>query len=345
MIYIDGVDISVFMKSGLLIMDKKIAKIGFSELQFDTGEIKMNYARGPNTGPALVLIPGQSASWENFSKVLIPLARRFEIFAVDIRGHGKSGWTPGNYTFDSIGQDLVAFLKSVVARPAIISGNSSGGLIAIWLAVKVPHLVHAIIPEDPPLFSADWPRIKKEFVYYVLQSAVEIANVMRNSTSVDELSQALQKIEKPIAGKDQAGRVPRWATNLMAKLIRRYQAKSKGLSTKRSFAPRKLKQVVEAMTRYDPDFSQAWVDGRIYQGLNHEDFLPRVSCPMLLMHANWFRHPKYGLSGAMDDADAERVCSLVPHCQYRRINSGHVIHSDKPVIFVRELEDFANKIH
>jgi len=325
-------------------MDKKLVKAGFNERRFNTGELKMNYVKGPNNGLALILIPGQTASWENYEKVLLPLSKKFEVFAVDIRGHGKSDWATGNYSFKTIGADMSAFLKEVVKRPAIISGNSSGGLIAIWLATNLPQHVLAIIAEDPPLFSAEWPRIKKEFVYHVLKSAVEIVRVLKDSRSVKELSDVLQKIEKPIKGKDTTRRLPHWITYLLAWMIRLYQSKGKIKFILIPFIPKKFKRLVEVMSTYDPDFSQAWVDGRIYQGLDHAKALKRVKCPMLLLHANWFRHPKYGLFGAMDDSDVKRTLSLVPHCQYKRIDSEHVIHSDKPDEFIREVETFANQL-
>ncbi|MHA2187245.1 MAG: alpha/beta fold hydrolase, partial [Candidatus Thorarchaeota archaeon] len=98
----------------------------FEEKQLDTGEININYVEGPDNGPPLVLIPGQGADWKTHEKVLSPLSSNFQVFAVDVRGHGKSDWTTGDYTFNSIGRDMTAFLEMAVKKPAIISGNSSG---------------------------------------------------------------------------------------------------------------------------------------------------------------------------------------------------------------------------
>ncbi|MGD9381992.1 MAG: alpha/beta hydrolase, partial [Candidatus Thorarchaeota archaeon] len=110
----------------------------FEEKRFDTGEIEINYAEGSENGLPLVLIPGQGADWKNHEKVLPALSENFHVFAVDVRGHGKSDWKTGDYTFNSIGRDMTAFLEKVVKRPSIISGNSSGGLIALWLAANRP---------------------------------------------------------------------------------------------------------------------------------------------------------------------------------------------------------------
>ncbi|MDO9574370.1 MAG: hypothetical protein Q7I94_05180, partial [Candidatus Contubernalis sp.] len=58
-------------------MISQIQSLGFEEKKLFTGEININYAAGPNNGPALVLIPGQTVSWENYEKVLEPLSKSF----------------------------------------------------------------------------------------------------------------------------------------------------------------------------------------------------------------------------------------------------------------------------
>ncbi|MHA2072614.1 MAG: alpha/beta fold hydrolase [Candidatus Thorarchaeota archaeon] len=160
----------------------------FVEKRISTGEIEINYAEGPDNGPALVLIPGQGGDWTTYSKVIESLSAKFHVFAVDVRGHGKSDWATGDYSFKTIGADMTVFLEQAVKRKAIISGNSSGGLFALWLAANRPDLVRGIVLEDPPLFSAEWPRIKEDsFVYYVLEVTVEMSRVLNKSRSIREL--------------------------------------------------------------------------------------------------------------------------------------------------------------
>jgi len=322
-------------------MDKALRKAGFSQRRFHTGAVSLNYVAGPLNGPALVLIPGQGANWQTYAKVLTPLSQRFEVFALDIRGHGQSDWTTGDYSFAAIGADLRAFLKGVVKRPAIVSGNSSGGLVGIWLAANAPDQVRAIVAEDAPLFSAEWPRIKEEYVFQVLTLTVEILHVLRDSRSVRTLSDAFGRIEKPVKGRDRTRRNPRWVTDALAWVIRTHQSNGPLKPLVSALLPRRIKQFIGILMSFDPDFSQAWLDGRIYEGLDHEAALKAVRCPMLFLHANWYRHPKLGLIGALDDDDARRVRALVPQCEYVKIDARHVIHSAKPKRFVDEVERLA----
>ena len=126
----------------------------FPEQLVDLGEIRMNYAvAGDAANPALLLIPGQSESWWGYEEAMGLLADRFQVFAVDLRGQGRSTWTPGRYSLDLFGGDLVRFIDRVIGRPTVVCGLSSGGVIAAWLsAFAAPGQVRAALYEDPPLF-------------------------------------------------------------------------------------------------------------------------------------------------------------------------------------------------
>ncbi len=100
----------------------------FDEQFVDLGEIRMNYATaGAAESPALLLVPAQTESWWGYEQAIGLLAEHFQVHAVDLRGQGRSTRTPGRYTLDNMGNDLVRFIDLVIGRPTIVSGNSSGG--------------------------------------------------------------------------------------------------------------------------------------------------------------------------------------------------------------------------
>src|SRR4051794_14403546 len=128
----------------------------FPEQVVDLGEVEMNYAcAGDPAKPALLCIPGQTESWWGYEAAMPRLAEHFEVHAVDLRGQGRSTRTPGRYTLDNMGNDLVRFIDAVIGRPVIVSGLSSGGVLSAWLsAYAKPGQVAACCYEDPPLFSS-----------------------------------------------------------------------------------------------------------------------------------------------------------------------------------------------
>ena len=129
----------------------------YPERTFDTGEVVLNYAvTGDESQPALLLIPGQSESWWGYEKAMPLLAEHFQVFAVDLRGQGRSTRTPGRYTLDNFGNDLVRFIAHGIGRPVICSGLSSGGVLSAWLsAYALPGQIRGALYEDPPLFSSE----------------------------------------------------------------------------------------------------------------------------------------------------------------------------------------------
>lgn len=306
------------------------------ELFFDAKGIKINYAKGPNNGPALLLIPGQSTTWQNYEPVFAQLCKNFEVFALSIRGHGKSSWTSGAYTFNNIGGDITLFLQDIVGRPAIIAGNSSGGLIALWLAVNHKELVKGIVLEDAPLFSADWPRIKQEFVYEVLSKTAHYLGAPKGA----DYEGFFNSIKRPLANGITKS-LPKSLSKMLAWLIKNREGRfAKFLLV---FMPKQLKSLIQTIPTFDPDFSRSWVDGRIYTGLDHEVALKKIDIPLVIIHANWFRTNK-GLVGAMDDEDAQKARLLAPHAEYIRVNSEHVTHSDNPDEYVNIINEFNKKI-
>jgi hypothetical protein len=161
---------------------------------------------------------------------------------------------------------------------------------------------------------------------------------LNTSRSISELARTFMKIRRPLPnGKVKA--LPRSLAYFMSFLIRTSQ-KLRG----RPSLPGSLGRITDVLTDFDADFSQAWIDGRIYEGLVHADALQRAECPMILLHANWVRHPDYGLVGAMDDADAAFAQELAPEMQFKRIDSEHVIHSHDPDLYVSTVNEFVATI-
>ena len=120
---------------------------------------------GPNHGPTLVLLHGfgaSSAHWRRLAPILA--LRGYRVFALDLIGFGASDQPPWNrrYPLDNRlwGRQTVAFLREVVGGPAVLVGNSLGGLTALTAAVLCPELVLALVaaPLPDPALVQPWPK-------------------------------------------------------------------------------------------------------------------------------------------------------------------------------------------
>jgi pimeloyl-ACP methyl ester carboxylesterase len=130
---------------------KGVDGVKYAEKQFDTGVVRLNYVEGPDNGDPLVLLHGATAYWQEMMPILPTLAERWHVYALDHRGHGQSGRTPGHYALSDYIQDTIAFLDGVVGKPAFLFGHSLGGLIAMGTAAEAPDKVRALVLEDPAL--------------------------------------------------------------------------------------------------------------------------------------------------------------------------------------------------
>jgi pimeloyl-ACP methyl ester carboxylesterase len=268
---------------------------GFPEQVADLGEIRMNYAVAGDPGhPALLLIPGQTESWWGYEAAMRLLADRYQVFAVDLRGQGRSTWTPGRYSLDLFGGDLVRFIDRVIGRPAVVSGLSSGGVLAAWLsAFAAPGQVRAAVYEDPPLFASEvnpavGPSIRQGPVGWRFALLHKWLGPQWSIGDEKGLQAAM------------AGETPAWMAGAV-----RSAAAERGGDLPLLGPPVNLHE-------YDPEWAAAFVSGRVGLNCDHAAMLTQVKVPVLFTHHFRYRDPATGnLLGASSDEQARHVRRLV----------------------------------
>lgn len=112
---------------------------------------------GPEDGAPVLFLHGVGSSGRTWEWLPDELTRGLRVVRVDLRGHGRSDHAPNTYVLPRYGADVAAVLRSVASRPAVVVGNSLGGVIAWWLAQNHPELVTAALLEDPPLLAGETP--------------------------------------------------------------------------------------------------------------------------------------------------------------------------------------------
>src|SRR5690349_18429433 len=128
---------------------------------FPTGAVDLHYVAASEVGPPLLFLHGVTSHWQSSLAVMPAFALRWQLYALDLRGHGRSGRAPGTYRMEDYAADVVAFLRGRVTRPAVIVGHSLGAVIALTVASDAPELVRAIVLEDPPL-GPFWDQMARE---------------------------------------------------------------------------------------------------------------------------------------------------------------------------------------
>jgi pimeloyl-ACP methyl ester carboxylesterase len=102
---------------------------------------------GDPVAQPMVLLHGLGDDERDWGAVLSALATGHRVYAVDLRGHGRSSH-PGAYSFELMRDDVIGFLGAVGVERCVLIGHSMGGTVAILLAETAPHLLTHLILED-----------------------------------------------------------------------------------------------------------------------------------------------------------------------------------------------------
>ena len=95
----------------------------------------------------VVFIHGGSQNAHTWDTVALALGR--PAVAVDLPGHGHSGWRDdGAYTPANLADDVAVAVAALAPDAALVVGMSLGGLTAMELTVRHPHLVRRLMMVD-----------------------------------------------------------------------------------------------------------------------------------------------------------------------------------------------------
>ncbi len=296
----------------------------FAEQTVNLGEVVLNHVTVGEPGrPALLLIPGQSESWWGYEEALPLLAEHFQAYAVDLRGQGRSTRTPGRYTLDNMGNDLVRFIDTVIGRPVIVSGLSSGGVLSAWLsAYAKPGQIVAAHYEDPPLFHSEVDTSCGQS----LRQAIGPMFALWSKYLGDQWS--IGDWEGMVAAAP--SELPSWIAGLFG--------------AQAGAAP------TQNMKEYDPEWGRAFWEGTVAASCDHARMLASVKVPVLLTHHFRAVDERTGtLMGALSDLQAARAVELIRAAgqpvDVRSFPSmGHSLHGQDPRLFTDTLVDWAGRL-
>ena len=109
-----------------------------------------NVAVGPKNGPPLIFFHGVTRRWQCFLPILATLSSRWQVFAMDFPGHGRSHAKLEDYHVSSYSRVAGEWLRSRFQEPVAIYGHSLGAMVAAEVSGQSGSPVAAAILEDPP---------------------------------------------------------------------------------------------------------------------------------------------------------------------------------------------------
>lgn len=104
---------------------------------------------GPGHGPTFVLVHGLGGSHANWLSFAPLIAARGRVLVPDLAGFGKTPLAGRTATVQANRALLDRFIEATGATPAILVGNSMGGLISLMQAHAAPERVAGLVLVDP----------------------------------------------------------------------------------------------------------------------------------------------------------------------------------------------------
>jgi pimeloyl-ACP methyl ester carboxylesterase len=262
------------------------------EQTFSADLVTLNFVEGPPSGSPLVLLHGGGDRWQYFLPLIPSLLPRWHVFALDLRGHGKSGRVPGQYRPEQYVPDIKAFLERQVTEPAVLFGHSLGGWIALMVAAELQERIQALILGDPPLSIESW--VAHESSEERIGFYCALRRIAGLKLSVSELAAALADLPVFMPGQEtpvRYGDLPdRDAIHLCG--------------------------WAKTLSQVDPDVVQYHAEGRMKEYAQNVDLdaaLRRLTCPVLLLQAE-----------IISDSDAKHALSLLASGVHAKLeDTGH----------------------
>lgn len=97
--------------------------------------------------PPLILLHGLLGSSRNWQTAGADLARRYHVFALDLRNHGRSPHD-NEMSYETMVEDVLAWMDAQGIARATLMGHSMGGKVAMLLACRHAARVERLIVVD-----------------------------------------------------------------------------------------------------------------------------------------------------------------------------------------------------
>jgi pimeloyl-ACP methyl ester carboxylesterase len=276
----------------------------------DSGEGRVRVSSGKANGPPLLFLHGLSRCGRDFATFTPSVASKWQIHAIDFRGHGRSARVPGKYHVADYVRDAVAVVRTLATEPVVVFGHSLGALVAAAVAAAEPEGVRAVVLEDPPGASY-LARFRETPNFAQFEAQQRLAGSTR---SVPEIARELADIDVP----QPDGR--------MAKLGQLRD-------------PTSLRFLARCMRDLDPGVYDPVLAGDWLKGYDDAAVWRGVQCPALLLRGESER------GSWLPAADADRMANTIPDCTRIDVSGvGHLVHWLAPVETARYVVGFLESL-
>ncbi|MGH7928479.1 MAG: alpha/beta fold hydrolase, partial [Candidatus Binatia bacterium] len=123
-------------------------------IQLDNG-FTLRYLRIGN-GPPLVLMHTIRTQLDYFERLVYLLKDHYELYVLDLPGHGQSSILPVEYTEKLFRKSVNEFITKLNLRDVTLVGESIGGVLALTVSTELPERVTRVVSLNPYDYGEDF---------------------------------------------------------------------------------------------------------------------------------------------------------------------------------------------
>jgi pimeloyl-ACP methyl ester carboxylesterase len=103
--------------------------------------------------PPIVFVHGFACAHSDWDAQVAHLCPRYQIVAVDLRGHGASPGTAAECSIERYGADVVEVMQALALPPAVLVGHSMGCRVVMEAALQAPSHIAGVVLIDGSQFA------------------------------------------------------------------------------------------------------------------------------------------------------------------------------------------------
>ena len=147
--------------------------------QVDTNGIKIEYRiDGKEGAPYITFVTGIANDLTMWDGQVASLGKDYRTLRYDLRGHGDTQATEGDYSMELLVRDLLGLLNELNIQKTHLVGLGLGGGIVQQFAAENSHRVNALVPcccraKMVPEFAAMWHKLREVVAAEGVEGIVE----------------------------------------------------------------------------------------------------------------------------------------------------------------------------
>ena len=213
---------------------------------------------GEKSSRPLLLVHGFGASTDHWRKNIASLQQKFQVWAIDLLGFGRSAKPKQEYNGDLWQEQLHDFITEVIGQPTVLAGNSLGGYASLCVAAEYPQSTAGLI---------------------LLNSAGPFSDFDTQADSTQQSRRNAANIWRSLL-------LQPWASFILFQYVRRRSIIRKTLNNVYFDPSAVTEQLVEDIYRPSCDRGAADVFNAVFktpQGEKVDVLLSKMQCPLLLL--------------------------------------------------------------